>query len=109
MFDRTGREVGRRDLGAGTAAFQSVLAGAQGPIRRFEVWILPGRRASRTRVAGARRAASVTPVTLEIEEACYVGLDDYLELLLEAAACEAGAGGGYEGKGQAGPAAEPRV
>ena len=96
MFDRAGKEVGRRDLGPGSAAFQSVMSGAQGPIRRFELWLLPP---SPTGVA-ARAASTQTGSPVEVEEAAYVGLRDYLDLLVAQAACDGGAGGGYEGKGK---------
>jgi len=96
MFDRTGKEVGRRDLGLGNAAFQGVLAGARGPIRRLELWMLP-----RQLPGVVAPAASSQPGTfVEVEEAAYVGLRDYLDLLLAQAACDGGASGGYGGKGK---------
>lgn len=96
MFDDEGEEVGRRDLGTATSPnFQTFLFGAKGPIRRLEV------RAAMP--AGAAPGSTVDApggALVEIDEVAYVGLSDYLDILVAAEACDGGTPGGLEGKGK---------
>ncbi len=98
-FDAAGKEVGRRDLGPGSAAFVTTLFGAQGPIRRLELRVLrPAAHGAATTFA----AASIGTI-VEVDEVAYVRLRDYLDLLGSSKACEGGGGGGgYEGRGKLG-------
>ncbi len=98
-FDAAGNEVGRRDLGPGSAAFVTTLFAAQGPIRRLELRMLrPAAHGTATTFA----AASIGTI-VEVDEVAYVRLRDYLDLLGSSKACEGGGGGGgYEGKGKLG-------
>ena len=94
-LDSSGREVGRRDLGPGTSAYQTTMFGGSGPIRRLEL------RAYVMTAAGFTVAASGT--LLELAAAAYVGLRDYLNLLIAEKACDGGMPGGsgaFDGAGK---------
>lgn len=99
LFDDEGEEVGRRDLGTATTPnFQSFLFGAKGPIRSLEV-----RAAMPTGAAPGSLVDAPGGVILEIDEIAYIGLRDYLDVLIAAEACDGGSPGGpggFEGKGK---------
>ena len=98
-FGEAGKEVGRRELGtATTASFQTLLFGAGGPIRRLEVRAAMPAGAAPGSIVDAPAGALV-----EIDEVAYVGLRDYLDVLVAAEACDGGTPGGpggFEGKGK---------
>ena len=96
MFDDEDKEVGRRDLGTATSPnFKTFVFGAGGPIRRLEVRAaLPSGAAPGT-IVNAEGGALV-----EIDEVAYIGLRDYLDILIAGEACDSGSPGGLEGKGR---------
>ena len=99
MFDDDDEEVGRRELGTATTPnFQTFLFGAKGPIRRLEV-----RAALPAGAAPGTIVDAPGGVLLEIDEIAYIGLRDYLDILVAAEACDGGSPGGpggFEGKGK---------
>ena len=98
LFDDDGEEVGRRELGGSTIVFTTFLFGASGPIRRMEVRAAMPSGAAPGSIHNAPAGALV-----EIDEVAYIGLRDYLDILIAAEACDDGSpGGGLEGKGKLG-------
>lgn len=97
-FDSNGTVVGTRTVPTTPASdFQTVLIGAQGPIRRIELRTLF--------VGGGDISTHVHPqqTMLEIHSALYIGLSDYLDFVGAGQACDYSAGGfrdGYEGRGK---------
>ena len=99
LFDDDGEEVGRRELGTATTTnFQTLLFGAKGPIRRLEVRAAMPKGAAPGSIVDAPAGALV-----EIDEIAYIGLRDYLDILIAAEVCDGGTpggSGGLEGKGK---------
>ena len=103
-FDGAGEEVRRVELAAGTGSHQTVMLGAQGPIRRLELRAYPPQAHdfSPTLVAAASTIGPITTL-LEVDEIAYVGLRDYLDVLTAVAACDGGVpggSGGFDGSGK---------
>ena len=97
-FDGAGDVVGRMELDFGTDGVQVFVLGASGPIRRLELrGFRPGFGV--VAAASASPAAAITGSMLEVDEVAYVGLRDYLDLLV-LEGCDGSTGGGYEGKGK---------
>ncbi len=98
MFDEAGKEVGRRDVGTSTATFQTLLFAAGGPIRQLEL-----RAAMPAGAAPGTIFDAPAGALLEIDEIAYIGLRDYLDVLVAAEVCDGGSpggSGGWEGKGK---------
>jgi hypothetical protein len=97
-FDGDGAEVARRELGAGTGGYQGAMFGAKGRIRRLEI------RAYSAVAQGPAGLAGPPPqMLLEVGALGYVGLGDYLDMLLAEKACSGGAPGGsgaFDGTGK---------
>ena len=103
-FDGAGQEVRRVELASGTGSHQTVMLGAQGPIRRLELRayrpLTPG---FSTAVVAAASASGPVGSMLEVDEIAYVGLRDYLDVLTAVAACDGGVpggSGGFDGSGK---------
>ena len=99
LFDDEGEEIGRRELGTATTPnFQTLLFGAKGPIRSLEVRAAMPAGAAPGSIVDAPAGALV-----EIDEIAYIGLRDYLDILVAGEACDSGTPGGpggFEGKGK---------
>lgn len=99
-FDATGNVVGTKSVLTNPASdFQTILVGAQGPIRRIEIRAVFG--ASGAISTHASLAVARPRMLIEIASAQYVGLRDYLTWVRDTKFCGgSGNGGGYEGKGK---------
>jgi hypothetical protein len=95
LFDGAGEEVGRKELGASSATFQTFLLGARGPVRRLEL-----RAALPAGAAPGGIATAPAGALVEVDEIAYIGLRDYLDLLVAAEACDGGTPGGLQGSGK---------
>ena len=103
-FDGAGEEVRRLELAAGTGSHQTVMLGAQGPIRRLELraYAPQAQDFAPTLLAAASTIGPITTL-LEVDEIAYVGLRDYLDVLTAVAACDGGmpgGSGGFDGSGK---------
>jgi hypothetical protein len=100
-FDGAGKEVGRKDLGAGTDSHQVVMLAGQGPIRRLELRAVAGQHMY-THVL-ERAASGYAGGLVEVDWVAYLALRDALDVLVAGEACDSGAPGGpagYEGRGK---------
>jgi hypothetical protein len=101
-FDAAGKEVARKDLGAGTDTHQVVSLPGQGPMRRLELRVSAGLEGVAMKLSSAAEGR-VTPVPVEVDWVAYLALRDILDLLLADAACDGGVPGGaagFEGRGK---------
>lgn len=94
LFDRVNKEVGRQELPVAAGTFQSAVVAARGPIARLEIRAHPAVAAMAPWAAASAPAGAV----LEVDEVAYVGLRDYLDLLIAEAVCDGGPMGGGAGK-----------
>ena len=97
-FDGNGREVGRKDLGAGTDAHQVVTLASQGPIRRLELRAVAGYQIQTHMLAEVPVGGLV-----EVDWVAYLTLRDVLHELATDETCDSGVPGGptgYEGRGK---------
>jgi hypothetical protein len=94
LFDRIGKEVGRQELAVTAGTFQTAVVPSDGPVTRLEI------RAHHAVAAMLPRAAAsaLGDVMIEVDEVAYVGLRDYLDILVAEAACAGGPMGGGSGK-----------
>ena len=94
LFDRIGKEIGRQELAVAAGVFQTAVVAAAGPVASLEI------RAHQAAATTASWAAASVPagVVIEVDEVAYVGLRDYLDLLIAEAACAGGPMGGGSGK-----------
>jgi len=94
LFNRTGKEVGRQELAVTAGTFQTAVVAASGPVTRLEIRAHPALATTAPWAAASAPADAV----IEVDEVAYVGLRDYLDILIAETACGGGPMGGGSGK-----------